>query len=110
MASPFEELARLDHLVHEPARLAIMTALGACRSANFLFLQSITGLSAGNLSGHLSKLEAAGLVRIDKQFVRKVPRTEVQLTEAGRQAIDRHWHALEQLHGKARNWRKKDTE
>jgi DNA-binding transcriptional ArsR family regulator len=110
MASPFEDLARLDHLVHEPARLAIMTALAACRGANFLFLQSITGLSAGNLSGHLSKLEAAGLVRIDKQFVRKVPRTEVFLTATGRQAIERHWHALEQLRAKAKTWCAENSE
>jgi len=61
MPEPFQELAGLDRLVHEPARLAILTSLGACSSADFLFLQRLTGLSKGNLSSHLAKLEEAGL-------------------------------------------------
>lgn len=69
MKPPFEELASVDRLVHEPARLAILTALAACASADFLFLQQLTGLSKGNLSSHLAKLEQAGLVGVSKQFV-----------------------------------------
>jgi len=57
MSAPFERLAELDRLVHEPARLAIMTALSACERADFLYLQRLTGLSRGNLSSHL---EAGG--------------------------------------------------
>jgi len=68
---PFKELARIDKLVHEPARLAILNALAACHVAEFLFLQELTGLTKGNLSCHLSKLEKANLVSIDKHFVRK---------------------------------------
>ncbi|HEY3056658.1 MAG TPA: transcriptional regulator, partial [Thermoanaerobaculia bacterium] len=63
-SQPFERLAGLDRLVHEPARLSILTALSACKSADFLFLQRLTGLSKGNLSSHLSKLEEGGLVAI----------------------------------------------
>jgi DNA-binding MarR family transcriptional regulator len=104
MSEPFEELAALDHLVHEPARLAILTALTACRSAEFLYLQRLTGLTKGNLSSHLAKLEAAGLVTIDKHFVGKVPHTQLALTERGQAAIQRHWERLDHLRSATRAW------
>src|SRR3954447_5423953 len=94
---PFEELSGLDRLLHEPARLAIMTALSACRSADFLFLQRLTGLTKGNLSSHLARLEEAAMVEIDKQFVGKTPSTSVSLTPEGRMAIEGHWQQLERL-------------
>ncbi len=90
MSGLSENLAAIDRLIHEPARLAIMTALSACMRADFLFLQRLTGLTAGNLSSHLAKLEEAGLVWIDKQIVGKRPRTTVSLTEKGRDAIEAH--------------------
>src|SRR4051794_29189439 len=96
-ATPFEQLANLDRLVHDPARLAILTALSACERADFLFLQRITGLSKGNLSSHLSKLEEAGMVEIEKRFVRKKPNTSVSLTPLGRERIAEHWDRLERL-------------
>jgi DNA-binding MarR family transcriptional regulator len=104
MTAAFEELATLDKLVHEPARLAIMTALSACQSADFLFLQQLTGLTKGNLSSHLIKLEEATFVQIDKQFVGKKPNTQIGLTEKGRQAIERHWQLLENLRQDAQQW------
>lgn len=97
MAQPFEELAKLDKVVHEPARLAIMTALSASDGADFLFLQRLTGLTKGNLSAHLSKLEKAGLVRIEKRFVGKTPNTLIQTTEEGRVTTEGHWRRLERL-------------
>lgn len=107
MPTPFEEIPDLDRVIHEPARLAILTALAACRRADFLFLQSLTGLTKGNLSRHLGKLESAGLVAIDKTFRGKVPNTSVHLTSKGRDAIEGHWHRLEQLRRSARRWRPK---
>lgn len=104
MSAPFEKLAELDRLVHEPARLAIMTALAACERADFLYLQRLTGLGRGNLSSHLSKLEAAGLVEIEKEFVGKVPTTRVEPTRDGRAAIARHWRELEKLRQAVRDW------
>jgi len=97
MSRPFEELANLDKLIHEPGRLAIMTALSACSSADFTFLLQLTGLSKGNLSSHLSKLEEGGLVQIEKRFVGKTPNTLVSLTEQGQEAITRHWQLLDKL-------------
>ena len=106
MAAPFESLSALDRRVHEPARLAILTALSACREADFLFLQSLTGLGKGNLSSHLDKLEEAGLVRIEKGYTGKVPHTRIFLTPAGRLAIDGHWRRLEGFRKALRAWRR----
>ncbi len=97
MSRPFEELANVDKLIHEPGRLAIMTALSACSSADFTFLLQLTGLSKGNLSSHLSKLEGGGLVQIEKRFVGKTPNTLVSLTEEGQEAITHHWQLLDKL-------------
>ena len=64
--APFAELASLDRLIHDPSRLAILSALLGCAEADFQYLLTVTGLSKGNLSSHLSKLEAGGLVEIVK--------------------------------------------
>ena len=77
----------IDRVVHEPARLSILAVLRAFETADFVFLIRQTELSRGNLSSHLSKLEAAGYVEITKQFVEKVPRTLVRLTDSGRTAL-----------------------
>jgi DNA-binding transcriptional ArsR family regulator len=87
----------LDRLVHEPGRLAILTVLSSVNDADFVFLQRTTGLTKGNLSSHLTKLEDAGLVAIEKRFVRKKPNTKVALTALGRRRISRHWDQLERL-------------
>jgi DNA-binding MarR family transcriptional regulator len=87
----------VDRLVHEPGRLAILTVLSSVNDADFVFLQRTTGLTKGNLSSHLAKLEEAGLVTIDKRFVRKRPNTTVALTAVGKKRIAVHWEQLERL-------------
>ncbi|MGB8982101.1 MAG: transcriptional regulator [Anaerolineales bacterium] len=104
MPTPFEELANLDKLVHEPARLSILTALSVCESADFLSLRRLTGLSDGNLSVQLSKLEEAGLVDIQKQFVAKKPNTRASITDKGSLAIQRHWEQLNVIRQNAAAW------
>lgn len=103
--APFEELAGLDRLVHEPARLAVLTALSSCARADFLYLLRITGLSKGNLSSHLAKLEEAKLVKVEKTFQGKTPRTLVSLSREGRGAIERHWEELDRLRAQASRWK-----
>jgi DNA-binding MarR family transcriptional regulator len=105
MSTPFEEIAGLDKLIHEPARLSILTALASCQSADYLFLQRLTGLTGGNLSSHLAKLEEGGLVKLEKKFVDKKPNTQVQVTDKGRKAIERHWVQLEQLRKGSQTWK-----
>ena len=102
--APFERLVAADKLVHEPARLAALTALSACESADFVFLQRLTGLQPGNLSQHLAKLEEAGLVTLSKAFARKYPQTTIRITEAGRKAIAEHWKRLDALRQEVRSW------
>jgi DNA-binding transcriptional ArsR family regulator len=96
MSEPRDELI-LDRLIHEPGRLAILTVLSSVRDADFVFLQRTTGLTKGNLSSHLTKLEDAGLIEIEKRFIRKKPNTNVALTAVGRQRIAHHWDQLERL-------------
>lgn len=103
-ATPFEQLANLDRRVHDPARLSILTALSACERADFLFLQRITGLTKGNLSSHLSKLEEAGLVETEKRFVNKKTQTLVRLTGEGGETIESYWKELQELRKSATRW------
>jgi DNA-binding transcriptional ArsR family regulator len=92
-----KEAPVLDRLIHEPGRLAILTVLSSVTDADFVFLQRATGLTKGNLSSHLTKLEEAGLVTIEKRFIRKKPNTNVALTKVGRRRIADHWAQLERL-------------
>ncbi|MEA2900924.1 MAG: hypothetical protein QOH36_811 [Actinomycetota bacterium] len=96
MPQPKDDLI-LDRLIHEPGRLAIMTVLSSVQAADFVFLQRTTGLTKGNLSSHLTKLEEAGLVTIEKRFVLKKPNTNVALTPEGMRRVTDHWHQLERL-------------
>jgi len=97
MPTPFEHLQSLNRLVHEPARLAILVALSACERADFLFLLNITGLTKGNLSSHLWKLEEAGLVEIEKTFEGKTPVTYIQLTLEGKDALKEYWRQIDKV-------------
>jgi DNA-binding transcriptional ArsR family regulator len=94
---PAEGELVLDRLVHEPGRLAIMTVLSSVADADFVFLQRATGLTKGNLSSHLTKLEDAGLVTVEKRFVGRKPNTKLALTRLGKDRIAQHWAQLEQL-------------
>jgi DNA-binding MarR family transcriptional regulator len=84
-------------MIHEPSRLAILTVLSSTEDASFVFLQRILQLTNGNLSSHLSKLEEAGLVTVDKSFIGKKPNTSIALTDLGRTRIRDHWQRLDRL-------------
>jgi DNA-binding MarR family transcriptional regulator len=90
-------LAELDRVIHEPARLLLVATLSVVESADFLFLMNQTQLTRGNLSSHLSKLEAAGYVEIKKEFVEKIPRTLLRLTEEGRNAFVEYRQKMQQV-------------
>jgi len=78
----------VDRVIHEPARLMIVSLLSALEEADFVFLQRESQLTRGNLSSHLVRLEEAGYVKIEKTFRGKVPLTLCRLTRAGRSAFD----------------------
>jgi DNA-binding MarR family transcriptional regulator len=87
MTDEIKEIAGFDRLIHEPARLAIMAVLSACVSADFAYLQNETGLSKGNLSAHLKKLEEGGYIAITKSFKGSYPHTDCALTKQGQRAF-----------------------
>ena len=87
----------IDKLIHEPARLTIMAFLYVVESADFLFLMNQTGFTKGNLSSHLSKLEEAGYVEIEKKFIGKIPRTFLRLTYDGRNAFNKYRRKMQSM-------------
>jgi DNA-binding transcriptional ArsR family regulator len=77
----------VDRVIHEPARLMIVALLSGAKEADFLFLLRETGLTKGNLSNHLTKLEESAYVEIEKTFRGKIPLTLARLTPKGRGAL-----------------------
>jgi DNA-binding MarR family transcriptional regulator len=92
-----QPLTDIDRIIHEPARLLILAYLYVVESADFLFLMRQTGLTKGNLSSHMSKLETAGYVEVVKEFVEKIPRTMLRLTKQGRQAFKDYRQSMKQV-------------
>jgi len=90
MSKKIQRLADIDRVIHEPARLMIVAILDAVEEADFQYLHQTTGLTKGNLSVHLSKLEEAGYVAIEKTFRGKIPLTVCRMTEKGREELERY--------------------
>lgn len=86
----------LDRLVHEPARLAILSVLSGVEWAEFKMVESLTKLTKGNLSSHLAKLEEGGYVAIHKGYRGKVPLTTLSITKQGREALEAYWEQIRQ--------------
>ena len=97
MSTDLRSLAGVDRTIHEPSRSIILAILSAVESADFLYLQRETGLTKGNLSVHLSKLEEAGYVSIEKTYRGKVPLTLCRMTAEGRKAFDAYRKQLKQF-------------
>ena len=89
-------LTELDRVVHEPARLAVMSLLYVVDSADFTFLMNQTGLTWGNLSAHMSKLEEASYVEVEKSFKGRRPNTSFRLTSQGREAFRAYAQKMKQ--------------
>jgi DNA-binding transcriptional ArsR family regulator len=96
MRADLEGFLTLDRVVHEPARLVILTVLAQAEEVEFRFLESVSGLTKGNLSSHISKLEDAGYLVVNKFFRGKVPATSLKITRSGRSALKKY---REQLKG-----------
>ncbi len=97
MSISIQSLSDVDRLIHEPYRSVILAILAAVESADFLYLQRETGLTKGNLSVHLSKLEEAGYVNIEKTYRGKIPLTLCRMTGKGRKAFDTYRKQLKQF-------------
>lgn len=92
-------LADIDRIIHSPARLMVMTNLYVVESAEFIALLNLTGLTWGNLSTHLSKLEEAGYVAMEKGFRGKKPYTVLRLTPQGRTAFRAYKDQMQEVLG-----------
>lgn len=92
-----QSIMDLDRMVHEPARLAILTVLSAAEEVEFLFLLKVTGLSKGNLSVQAQKLEACGYIETLKTFRGRVPVTAFQISNAGKAALAKYHDHLRSL-------------
>lgn len=93
-------MGELDPIIHQPARLQIMSALSQlrnCDRVDFTFLKERLGLTDGNLGAHLATLEAKGYIAVDKEFVARRPKTFVSVTPAGRDAFSTHVAALQSI-------------
>lgn len=87
----------IDRVIHEPARLLIMAHLYVVDSADFLFLMRQTGLTFGNLSSHMAKLEGAGYIEVVKDFVDRKPHTMLRVTARGRAAFEEYRRGMDRL-------------
>ena len=90
-------IQNIDKIIHEPARLLLMSHLFVVEGADALFLQRQTGLTWGNMSSHLSKLENAGYVTVEKEFLDKKPHTTLKLTDEGRRAFKEYRQNMKQV-------------
>jgi DNA-binding MarR family transcriptional regulator len=90
-------IQNINKIIHEPARLLLMAHLFVVESADFLFLQRQTGLTWGNISSHLRKLENAGYVLVQKEFLDKKPHTTLKLTNEGREAFKEYRKNMKQV-------------
>ena len=92
-----EQILDIDPLIHAPIRLATLTILATVQNANFSFIKESVNTTDGNLSTHLTKLEEAGYIKIEKTFKGKKPQTICSTTEQGRQAFDTYIDNLEKI-------------
>ena len=90
-------MSELNRVIHEPARLTIVAMLSSVKEADFLYLLHETGLTKGNLSTHLLRLEEAGYVEIEKTFRGKIPLTLVRLNPEGKSAFEDYRKSMKDI-------------
>lgn len=90
-----------DPIIHDASRLRIVMVLSGAGTADFNFLRSTLQITNGNLSSHMSRLESAGYVAVEKSFRGKVPHTAYRLTKAGRKAVAEYWAMMDAIRGGA---------
>jgi DNA-binding transcriptional ArsR family regulator len=89
----------IDRLVHEPARYQILSVLSVLESADFQFIRNQTGLTKGNLSSHMSKLEDAGYIKVVKEFIGRKPHTMMKVTKKGKKAYEEYRRTMARIIG-----------
>lgn len=97
MDDVYKKITELDKVIHERARLAIMTMLYHHREVSFNYLKQALQTTEGNLATHLKTLESAGYIEVIKTFKEKRPETTYRISESGREAYKKYLGSLEQL-------------
>ncbi len=93
-------IATSDEVIHQSTRLKIMASLNALHDNNgidFVELKQLVNATDGNLGAHLTTLEKAGYIKVDKQFIGKKPRSRVHITREGRKAYEQHVRYLREI-------------
>lgn len=90
-------MTELDAEVHQPTRLRILMLLSGVATADFNFLLNTLGLTKGNLSAHMSRLEEVGYVEVTKKFDGKIPNTSYRLTSLGKSRLKDYWRAIDEI-------------
>lgn len=90
-------LPTIDSFIHEPARLRVLALLTLVDEADFMFILRQTGLSRGNLSVQMTKLEGAGFVELDRRLDGNRTRTSYHLSSAGHQALRAYKRSVQQV-------------
>ncbi len=93
-----KQVIGMDRIIHEPARIVLLAILNAAEQVDFTFLLNETGLSQGNLSSHLSKLEKAEYVSIEKTFYKKRPRTLISMNKKGKLAFEEYLKTMKEFY------------
>jgi DNA-binding MarR family transcriptional regulator len=97
LKAELRSLVEADRFLHEPSRSVILAVLSVVEKADFLYLQRETGLSKGNLSVHLTRLEEAGYLSIEKTYRGRRPLTVCRITPEGRTAFENYRQQLKQF-------------
>lgn len=92
-----QPISEIDQTIHSPTRLKILAFLSIVESADFTFLLGQTGLTRGNLSANLRKLEEVGYINVRKEFVDRIPRTLIRLSDDGKKAINSYRENMRQI-------------
>ena len=95
--SQINSINNINRLIHEPARLAILTVLSSAKEVDFNFLVTTLGLTKGNLASHIDKLATAGYIEVKKEFVGKLPHTTYRITSSGDEEFQRYWENIKNL-------------
>jgi DNA-binding MarR family transcriptional regulator len=97
MSEDFPSLTNFNRILHSPARLTIVAILSTVEEADFTYLLNESGLTKGNLSTHLTKLEQSGYIEIEKTYRGKIPLTLCRLTQAGQTAFKKYRKQLKRF-------------
>ncbi|MFC1927597.1 winged helix-turn-helix domain-containing protein [Chloroflexota bacterium] len=91
------EIMNIDRLVHSPARLSILTYLSVVEEGDAVYLLNQTGLTWGNLSANITRLQEAGYIEVVKEFKDKKPHTLLKLNDRGRKAFHNYQNKMKGL-------------